>query len=386
MYFVPVLTVLMMTPAVAGVADASSASPGVCKNWVHTASPNAGTGDNNLYGVAAISARSAWAVGEYFVGVNIVTLIEHWNGKSWRKVPSPNVDTGDLLKAVYAVSATNVWAAGSYFNGTAGRTLIEHWNGKSWSVVPSPNLGSGSNEISSIRGTSARDIWAAGDAITSYPAGRTVILHWNGRRWRVAPSPSEPADANLLTSVRPLSPADAWAVGRYVPGSASKALILRWSQSHWRIVPSPDAGTGANALNGVLGRSATDAWAVGDYSEGAVDKALILHWNGRHWQIFASPGVEKGSRDLAAIGGPAAANLYAVGSSGSVTTKTLILHWDGKNWRAVPSPNPGTAGNDLSAIYAQSPASIWAVGSYTDGHFNRTLIEYCPLNGAPRRA
>src|ERR1700691_1619145 len=205
MCFAAVLTALAMTPAGAGVAAASSTSSGGCDNWVHTASPNAGTGDDDLYGVAAISARDAWAVGEYFVGVNIETLIEHWNGKSWRIVPSPNVDTGDLLKAVYAVSATDVWAAGSYFNGTAGRTLIEHWNGVSWSVIPSPNLGSGSNELSSVRGTSARDIWAAGDAITSYPVGRTVILHWNGRRWRVAPSPSEPGDANLLTAVRPLS-------------------------------------------------------------------------------------------------------------------------------------------------------------------------------------
>src|ERR1700683_2583888 len=282
MYLASVLMVLMVAPA---VADASSTSPVVCKNWVDTASPNAGTGDNNLYGVAAVSTRSAWAVGEYFVGVNTKTLIEHWNGKSWRKVASPNEGTGDLLKAVYALSTTNVWAAGSYFNGTAGRTLIEHWNGKSWSVVPSPDLGSGSNEISSIRGNSARDIWAAGDAVTSYPTARTVILHWNGRRWRRTPSPSEPAETNLLTAVRPVSPADAWAVGHSVPASGAKTLILRWSQNHWRIVPSPDAGTGANVLNGVRATSATDAWAVGDFFNGTVDKTLILRWNGQHWRI-----------------------------------------------------------------------------------------------------
>ena len=96
---------------------------------------NAGTGDNDLYGVAAISAGNVWAVGEYFVGVNTRTLIEHWNGKSWKIVPSPNLGTVIRSTRVYAVSAANVWAAGSYYNGTAGRTLIEHWNGKSWKVV-----------------------------------------------------------------------------------------------------------------------------------------------------------------------------------------------------------------------------------------------------------
>ncbi len=197
LYVAPVLMVLIMTPAGAAVADVRSASPGVCKSWVHATSPNAGTGDNNLDGVAATSARNAWAVGEYFVGVDTKTLIEYWNGKSWRVVPSPNAGADNSLDAVYAVSATDAWAAGTYFNGTAGRTLIEHWDGKSWRVVPSPNAGPGSNEITSVRGISAHDIWAAGDAITSYPTSRTVILHWNGKQWRVASSPSMPGQAEL---------------------------------------------------------------------------------------------------------------------------------------------------------------------------------------------
>ena len=118
----------------------------------------------------------------------------------------------------------------SYYNGTAGRTLIEHWNGKAWKVVPSPNVGARTNEIFSVRGTSGHDIWAAGEAFTGYPTSRTLILHWNGRRWRVAASPSVPSEPNSLSAVRPLSSAGAWAVGRYLRGSVSKTLILRWSR------------------------------------------------------------------------------------------------------------------------------------------------------------
>src|SRR5712692_9741886 len=293
----------MLAPAGVVSAAAQSASAGACKSWVHLTSPNVGTGDNNFNGVAAVSARNAWAVGEYFVGASTVTLIEHWNGKSWSVISSPNVGTGDVLYGVYAVSATDVWAAGSYFNGTAGQTLIEHWNGKSWSVVSSPNVGTGTNELFSVRGTSSHSIWAVGVTVTSYPTSRTLILHWGGRHWRVVPSPSVGTGTNILSAVRPLSPTDAWAAGRYVSGSTSKTLILHWGGRHWRVVPSPNVGSGDNTLRGVLASSTTDAWAVGDYYNGTVDKTLILHWGGRHWRETSSPSVGTGSNDLNAIGG-----------------------------------------------------------------------------------
>jgi hypothetical protein len=81
---------------------------------------------------------------------------------------------------------------------------------------------------------------------------------------------------------------------------------------------------------------------------------------------------------MTADGGTSAANAYAVGQTISgATSKTLIAHWDGKRWQVAPSPNPGTTGNDLDALYAQSPATVWAAGSYSNGGFNRTLIEEC---------
>jgi hypothetical protein len=374
-----ILTVLAMAPAPVVLAAARSAASGACATWVHTASPNAGTGDNNLYGVTAISARDAWAVGEDFVGVSTKTLIEHWNGKSWKVVTSPNKDTGDELKAVYAVSAANVWATGDYYNGTAGRTLIEHWDGKSWKVVPSPNIGSGSNELVAVRGTSGHDIWAVGDAVTSYPVTVTVVLHWNGKSWKVVSSPSMTAKPNFLTGARPLSPASAWAVGSYVSGSGNKTLILRWSKGHWRIVPSPNAGVRTDYLRGVLATSASSAWTVGDYSNnGAVEKTLILHWNGKQWRKSLSPNVGVNSNELDAIGATSPENVYAVGDTTvGTSSRVLIVHWDGKRWRVVPGRNPGSSYSQLVAVFAQSPTLIWAVGNYGNGGFSRTLIERC---------
>ena len=197
MYLTAVLVAALLAPAGTAMARTEAKPPAACTTWQHTTSPNTGTGDNSLLGVAATSASDAWAVGYAFFGVSTKSLAEHWNGKSWRIVKSANAGTGDELKAIYTVSPTNAWAVGSYFNGVAGRNLIEHWNGKSWSVIKSPNLGAGSNELTSVRGNSANDIWAVGDAVTSYPIAKTVVLHWNGKHWRMVSSPSVPAEPEL---------------------------------------------------------------------------------------------------------------------------------------------------------------------------------------------
>jgi hypothetical protein len=104
-----ILLVLTLAPAGVVLAGAQGAAAGGCGSWAQQTSVDPGTGDNNLTGVAAISASNVWAVGYYFVGVNTVTLIEHWDGTSWSVVPSPNVGTGDLLNGVYAFSATDIW-------------------------------------------------------------------------------------------------------------------------------------------------------------------------------------------------------------------------------------------------------------------------------------
>ena len=52
-------------------------------------------------------------------------------------MPSPNPSAGSVLDGVAATSAGNAWAVGST-PSLAGSTLILHWNGKAWTRVPSP--------------------------------------------------------------------------------------------------------------------------------------------------------------------------------------------------------------------------------------------------------
>jgi len=181
--------------------------------WKQVPTPNP-TANDALSGVAAISATDAWAVGEYVTGAGIRTLIEHWDGTAWKQVPSPSPGgtNGSTLSSVDATSATSAWAVGNYFSsGTVDKTLIEHWNGTTWTRVPSPSPGgSNGSALSGVDAASAASAWAVG----SYSnMDKTLILHWNGTTWSRVASPNPSPFSNELSGVAAASPADIWAVG-----------------------------------------------------------------------------------------------------------------------------------------------------------------------------
>ncbi len=99
--------------------------------WKEVASQNPGgsSHDNVLAAVAATSSGNAWAVGAYSNGTADQTLILHWNGTAWKKVASPDPGGSTQfndLAGVAATSARNAWAVGVYSNGTAIQTLALH--------------------------------------------------------------------------------------------------------------------------------------------------------------------------------------------------------------------------------------------------------------------
>src|SRR5438067_13841077 len=97
------------------------------------------------------------------------TLIEHCNGASWRIVLRPTSSSGGFVRSVAAVSSKDVWAVGASLDSSTSpyHTLIEHWNGASWRVVPSPNVPSFNNVLSGVAAVSGKDVWAVG---VSYPS------------------------------------------------------------------------------------------------------------------------------------------------------------------------------------------------------------------------
>ena len=195
--------------------------------------------------------------------------------------------------------------------------------------MASPNPGI-NNDLYAVAATSSRDAWAvgtipgehadvaprAGTAVgtPSSANDQTFIVHWNGRKWRRAASPS-PGRGSELNAVSATSASNAWAVGYTNTGRSDQTLILHWNGRRWTRVASPSAGREV-LLNGVAATSARNAWAAGAAiaRSGGAEQPLILRWNGRRWSREASPQPSRDGASLFAVAAATAGNGWAVGA------------------------------------------------------------------------
>jgi hypothetical protein len=231
--------------------------------------PTPGPAGGRLLGVAATSATNAWAVGYITAGG---PLILHWNGTAWKRSALPR-HSGGRIDAVAATSATNAWAIDT--RNRAGSQIL-HWNGKRWSHVTIPVIAGQTYFLGGVTATSAKNAWAAGSSFVHRTVTlRTVILHWNGTRWRRTPSPTPPApDGSGLADVGASSAGNAWAVGSTTAGLT---VAEHWDGTSWKVVPTPVCGE----LDGISILPSGRAWAVGFADH---FKPLILRWNGTAWK------------------------------------------------------------------------------------------------------
>jgi hypothetical protein len=262
------------------------------KKWSRVATPTPG-GTGYFNAVAAISADNAWAVGLLGPGPGVPSatrpLIEHWNGTRWTTVKFPEPASGGQFSAVTATSASNVWAVGhtgATSEGNGQQTLIEHWNGERWTRVPSPDPAGVGNTLAGVTATAAGNAWADGINNTG-TVYHSLILHWNGTRWAVVASPSPSGDTNL-TAIAAASRTNAWAVGMTNPtrcsngGPPCETAILHWNGRAWSVTPSVNPpGSSLDVLEGVAIISGHDAWTVG--TDNYWTSTLIEHWNGTAW-------------------------------------------------------------------------------------------------------
>jgi hypothetical protein len=260
--------------------------------WKRVPGPN----NSTLTGVAAISPTDALAVG-YTTSRSgsTVTLALRWNGNKWTRTPTPNPGGAgdDELFGVTAVSATDAWAVGSSLDPrTTTKTLVLHWNGSHWSQASAPAVPTLGTRLSGVAAASPSDVWAAGQYDSAGGFDHPLILHWNGHGWarEKLPSPGQKMEVLYGVAARASS---VWAVGLgpCIGGSIncpSKTLTMHLTGSGWRVTPSVSVSDRAdqNALAGVAITAASTAWAVGDYFPAAESEpiyALLERWNGSAW-------------------------------------------------------------------------------------------------------
>jgi hypothetical protein len=321
---VPLATLMCIAPA----------HPAVAMTRTITSAP-AFAVRGGLFAVAATSARNAWAVGQTgsLVGASPKTLIVRWNGKAWRRVTSPSPTGGALLNGVAATSARNAWAVGQ--TGGVGspqrKSLILHWDGTAWARVPSPTP-AGGGVLFAVAAASARNAWAVGYAGRGQ---KTLILHWDGTAWTRVPSPT-PAGGAILDQVAFTSRSNGWAVGSIAYSSKRpRSFVLHWDGSAWTRVASPTPAGGA-ILDDVFAASARSGWAVGQTGSVFTRRpaTFILHWDGSAWTRVPSP-TPAGGAILYAVADTSGRSAWAVGQTGSFSSlkpTTFVLHWNGASW------------------------------------------------------
>jgi hypothetical protein len=133
---------------------------------------------NYFYGVSALSATDAWAVGLTWPSTgSYQSFTAHWDGAQWTRIPSPNPDYDPVLRGVAALSSNNVWAVGTV-NGDA---LILHWDGTKWTQASVPDFGSDYTFLYGVAAVDANNVWAVGRRTGSEYS--TLVLHWDGVQW-----------------------------------------------------------------------------------------------------------------------------------------------------------------------------------------------------------
>lgn len=374
-----------------------------CATWQIISSPATRYQNSLLQAVSVLSPSVAWAVGETFSGegpgATASSLVEWWDGSAWRVVTSFGAWH---LNGVAAVSPRDVWAVGNAPVGAsqpvtladqdaAGypAALVAHWNGVRWSVAASPSPSATYSTLTSVAAVSANDIWAVGAYTPTADVTLPLIERWDGTAWRTVASPSLAGvmESELRGIARIPGTNQLWAVGYALRGprpAYEQALIERWNGTVWQVVAGPALPDGAygGQLNGVVALSAADAWAIGSYtSSNHTTRALIAHWDGASWKLATAPDTWGSLAGVAAIGSQ---DVRAVGGSytnaGGSALRAFALRWNGIVWvtSAIPFA-PLSAATDLMALAADGAGGYWAVG-YTiqpDTHFNTALIERC---------
>jgi hypothetical protein len=173
-----------------------------------------------LSSVTALSADDVWAVGS---SDKYGLLTDHYNGKTWslssrRAFPVPGqVDFLDNAPTdVSAVSTNDIWVAGEFLGGKKSfgpHTLTEHYNGKRWALVRSPNPpDTGAGQLLAVSAGAGNDVWAVGfddDAVGSRHSRwltRPLVEHYDGRHWIVTATPAVSWPSLVLHTQRSREP------------------------------------------------------------------------------------------------------------------------------------------------------------------------------------
>jgi len=205
--------------------------------------------------------------------------LAYWDAGT-QEMSAVSLNVPDELWAVWGSSASDIWAAGD-------NETIVHFDGTDWSVVPRPNICTNNNGlIERVWGTASDDVWFAG--------ADGCVIHWTGAGFV---NESLTAGGEALSSVIGRG-SDVWV------GSHSGRIFRRTGTRMWM----PETITSTNVRRLALHEG--ELYAVGDLGLIAKRDAAGV------WVRMPTP--IEGNFLLQGIAGAPGEGLYAVGDPGTI--------------------------------------------------------------------
>jgi Phosphoesterase family len=346
-----------------------------------------GTSDNSVGAIAGSSSTDVWALGDFLPDAAhsnqdvTLTFAEHYNGKKWTVVRTPN--TGPNFNSFYGATASRgwVWAVGERLNAQyRDRALIEVWNGKTWHIADNPQPGSVRDMFFAASALSPSDVWFVGDQEGADGLFETLAEHWNGNDWTVVPTPDPGSSGNHLYAVDAVSPDDVWAAGQQLGARApDNGLVEHWDGHSWSVVDLPPSVSASVLLDGIAATADGQVWVAGEADSPAQGgRPLIESYQNGAWQTASLPAsagsIWTNLYGITVVGG----TVWAVGTYVDPKTdnnNTLILRGTGGVWAVDGGPDPGSGSNILGGVTAIG-GHLWAAGVYDDGGSEIPLIEH----------
>jgi len=336
---------------------------------VPTPEPRGYTG-SELRAVSCVAADACVAVGISLHptaahGTLTTAFAVRWNGSKWTLLqPFPKVPRATALYGLSCATATSCIAVGTYNSGQ--RALIEHWNGRGWRLLPSPQPRTPIYRLMFLTGISCfspRACVAVGESETgraytpgAYDTYRSLAERWNGRRWSIESTPRPyGADMAFLTGVSCVKSGACVAAGWDAFPTEKDQVLLAESSSggQWTIQPTAEP-TRLSTFNfgGISCPAAARCLAVGGSAAplqpGAQGGVVGEQESGAGWAFTPVP-TPSGFRFPADSGGLSAVSCSAVNNCTAVgsldnglgsTVEQLIEHWDGAAWSIQRNPTP----------------------------------------------
>lgn len=263
---------------------------------------------DSLYAVDFAAPNDVWAVGR-----GESDKVVRWRGARWSKVAS--TDLSGSLNDVAVLNRDNVWAVGLQASSGPATALVERWNGRRWRAVPTPYVGQ--SQLRAVATISGNNVWAVGNQV-----GNALVEHWNGREWKVIPTPAAPPAA--LNDIAATSARNIWVVGAYGPpgdyfSRLLRTLVLHWDGTKWSVVPFP---VRRGSLENVVALASGQLWVSG----GSVDGGPILaQRRGKTWRILKTPAIT--GRERMFIAAAAKDDIWAIQKVINYSDPDVILHY-----------------------------------------------------------